>query len=549
MRNNKNKFNKNNKVSNKGANTKTPSNNSSTENTSDDTSSNSTANTGGNKSTKPQTTMIFNPSWYDKDPQLLKDTGTFSFNGFAGTNIAFTNKNKLNVPGVAILDYVHGIPTDGDTGDIINVAARNFYSDVRKYNSGGANYDPNDMMLYLLAINEFYVLYMNVARAIGLTFSWDVYSKYQPKFLVEALGFSYDDISSRPSQWRALLNGARARLAHYATPKSMMFFDRQAKICSMVVRDSANRKAQYLAYRPYIYRVFADTERGSELHAKEYPYTGSSPKLATLEDMRKIFNEVIDAISGSDTTGNISGDIRKAFDPGEFWELPIINGDYITVPNTDYGVLSQMENAQLVGGPLSLSDLNMTEDNGLNKSTIVYKPKVSKTVVGGVVNPYINARTDDTNPYYIADVTRMKAFARREASDGGLYVDICGTEFITSITVFNKYWQMQVGSGVAGAKFAKPEGITEDVYQLVNGDIKVPELTRDEGMLVSRLIYMWATFNWLPTLWLGISEEADKPAEYYPLFDIDNYTVINDTELQALHETIALSLFGVESTK
>lgn len=104
------------------------------------------------------------PEWYYKDERVLKDVASFSFLKGLGTNLDLgkvfvpsAGANPLgsvsSVPGVMSMKIglTAGISVDAQSP--LNLAAQNVYSFVRYDNSGAANYDPPDLMLYLIAMD------------------------------------------------------------------------------------------------------------------------------------------------------------------------------------------------------------------------------------------------------------------------------------------------------------------------------------------------------------------------------------------------------------
>lgn len=175
-------------------------------------------------------------SWYQKNPDLLRAAGNLSFANALGSGIDLTNANctaklandEQRIPGIAIVHTITGPGLSRDATSGVNIAMRNLYSFVRHANSGHSNYDPVDLMLYLLAMDEAYMVYYRAVRAYGAMFTFNTVNRYAPKALVEALGFDYEDINSNLATFRYAINAFAARINAYAVPTNMPLFKRHA---------------------------------------------------------------------------------------------------------------------------------------------------------------------------------------------------------------------------------------------------------------------------------------------------------------------------------
>lgn len=102
------------------------------------------------------------PKWYIVNGQLAKDVASFSFNNALGASFeigthgltTLVQPKKYSLPGIMTIPYVPSIGYSADGTSAANIAAKNFYSFVRHQNSGHANYDSPDLMMYLMAMDS-----------------------------------------------------------------------------------------------------------------------------------------------------------------------------------------------------------------------------------------------------------------------------------------------------------------------------------------------------------------------------------------------------------
>ena len=106
-------------------------------------------------------------SWYNANPELIRDAARIPFTYPLGHTLDLGNTtinsltNVVNLPGIISMDIVHGPGVSDSNVSAMNVASRNIYSYVRFANSGHSNYDHQDLMIYLLAMDEAYALLYN----------------------------------------------------------------------------------------------------------------------------------------------------------------------------------------------------------------------------------------------------------------------------------------------------------------------------------------------------------------------------------------------------
>lgn len=333
-------------------------------------------------------------SWYDKNPALLKAAASLPYGYPVGQSVDLENYqyNPTNrhipmhnrMPGILTIDLVPGPGvSDGNVGGeiaAVNVAARDIYSFVRYANSGHTNYDPADIMIYMLAIDEIYMEIADAQRIYGIINLINPQNRFVPKYLVQALGWDYDDIISSLAQFRFAINSAAARIAALNMPMGFPYFDRHRWLFSNIYVDGTSPKAQLLAFKKVMYRRYDELgDTGSALRAEK------RPNLMTLDKWSTNITKMINAVVGSEDCGIISGDILKAFGTDKCYSAQYMPDNYFVVPSYDEEVMSQISNATVFEG---YSNCDITQDPSINRGTIIYKPKA--VVKTGINVPEIN---------------------------------------------------------------------------------------------------------------------------------------------------------------
>lgn len=340
--------------------------------------------------------LINNVDWYVPNATLLKNVASIPFGRITGyplLDMDFSTFPTLTenyaVPGVMALQI---IPTFGPTSNAgistspLNLSAQSLFSYTRHANSGAANYESNDEMLYILAVSNVISYFSFLVRAYGIASNFSIMNKYTPEALITSMGINYQDLQSNYPVLRAAINLLAYRLQTLVIPKGIHYVDRQVFIYENVYTDADNAKAQYYIFVPvgfYQYTEGSGTDPASYLQFK--PLVKSNPSadtanLLTVAELIAYANDLVDPILGSqDFNEIIAGDILKAFGSENTYSVPSISEDYQVMPQYNKEILTQIENAVIYDGTVSTllrdeySDYMPTvkQSSVVNSSTLV----------------------------------------------------------------------------------------------------------------------------------------------------------------------------------
>lgn len=344
-------------------------------------------------------------SWYSKNPELLQQAGNLSWGYKLGLPVNYTNENFMfkvldnkpltRVPGFMFVGVIPGpgVTADSDTfqeSDAVNLAAKDQYAYIRYANSGHANYDPQDLMLYYLAWDEIQMEIYDAMRAYGIANITNLQNRYMPRALVQALGWDYEAIVSDRANFASKINSAIARIGAFPVPKGMHYFSRHEWLFSNLFTDETSLKSQIFGFKKVMYRVFEhnDGENGGALISHIRP--GATGK--TLLTPTAWFNgilEMINRIADSEDMGIIMGDILKAWGTENCMTIDYMSQDYICKPAYDETVKCQFENmyihASLLSDPYSetserkgIEVYNIRQNPNIDMGRIVYKPYIKQ---------------------------------------------------------------------------------------------------------------------------------------------------------------------------
>jgi hypothetical protein len=338
-------------------------------------------------------------SWYMSDNQLVTDVASVSFNTALGNPITLrgalgitysVNDASVYLPGIMSIYTTPTIGISTNANSPVNIAMRRLYTFVRHANSGHSNYDPADLMIYLLAMDSIYTYWAYMVRAYGVAQVFSRTNKYVGDALLTAMGVD-PNIRESLADFRAYINTFAAKAQQWCVPRVMTYFLRHNWMYSNVYKDEDNDKAQMFMYVPatlYKYNpTLSDGAGGLEafLIAAE---VGSSGYFAykTLPnnyvDLVAIGNALLNALAGQEDIGIISGDILKAYGAENLWKIDTIPTDYQVIPTFSEEVLEQFHNTAFAsrsimnkaGDYVGTAGLDVTQDTSVGGGCLQFNP-------------------------------------------------------------------------------------------------------------------------------------------------------------------------------
>lgn len=539
------------------------------------------------------------PSWYAANEWLLRDSASLPFSTRAGTPLTFPEMRRTTSPTEAILEYkvtfpgVIGMPCSSYPGaprtadDPVNTAARNVYSWVRHANSGHANYDAPNLMLYLLAMDSLYSVYSHCARMYGLLRTYAVRNAYLPRALFAACGWDYDDFMYNQVQFRYWMNTLAQKIGSMCVPANMTFFKRHMWMYQNVFADGASDKAGLYMYYPYDLLVYSPVGAEYDDLQPAFAESQGTPGLVahaigagnqnsdipdtnglTFATVSKIVDQAIESIMSSEDLGIMSGDILKAFGENGVWKLVPIHEDFTVVPVFSEEVLDQIHNSRAFGFPSKTTGTQQfsvyTDGYRVSavKELVVPNEKKSFLVVPdqyacggmGIISSgdqILNMHKDDVGPGDVMVATRFMLVtepitftsvvpgtgtATTTLSSGSWRAVGVGSDVVRGYNVITNRW---LASGVYS-----PSATMR--YNRVNLDDKTVSMAQLNDML--RLIMEFQVFERHPMLLVTqYQNSSDSPDTVIRalLMDIENYTSVSADTLKRMHETALLSEFSV----
>lgn len=516
-------------------------------------------------------------AWYNTIPEITRNAARFPFSRPLGTTISYgaadSKAESLIVDGgkdfvgtpktIPGIMAIHWTPTVGISTDPIsplNVTSREIYSFVRHANSGAANYDATDLMLYLLAMDSIYSMYTAAVRAYGLMMMYTKENRYMPSYLVNALGFDFDELKGDLAQFRWAINQIAYKISSFAVPNFMSYYLRHMWMNSGVYTDKPSAKAQmYVFVQDDVFQY--DDEINSTTFAGLKSVNISHGLPYTVDTWLEFMDSLINPMLASEDMGIMSGDILKAFGPQNLFTVGPIADDFVLVPSYSPEVLSQIQNLNVVGrvwneasgeynvsGRPSFYTASIVQSidgtnaegyltyNPLFLSAESYDPQVEddmKALSVVTLDKLITSDMDTPDEAAVMVSTRLvntpsTVITVSHDSESVVVMAfedtaICSTEVVTSVELVS----------INGSETFGSYGLLQDT---ATNKVGVADITG----LVSAI----TKFDWNPTF--PILTRNDTGSVFKGYFqDTNNYTLMSAADLNRLHEAAILSEFYV----
>lgn len=475
------------------------------------------------------------PAWYAANPILLRDAASYPFSYVTGaSNIhdpsVWQDANietapLMQVPGIASFHIYPCVGTAINATDPINVASQSVYSFVRHANSGHSNYDPADLMIYIMAMANMYSFLVWCQRLYGYALTYDQRNRYIPKDLIRANNVDADDLTNNLANFRFWINTLIAKMVSFAVPATMSVFSRMSFMYSDYYIEGTSIKEQLYQFVPDgFYKFGLDEDSLGNLTWEPLDWTTPMK----VDDIMVYGEDMFNAIWSQEDFGIMSGDILKAYGDNII-KLSQIPESYSMVPKFDAMVLTQMKNADLVRvtpNRIAQSKVDGTILQRLSPKAFTSTDPLYTIGTAGTDAPLLNAAmmctlkdynvltvdTDQPTPDVVIEATRLKV-----AYDAykGWYK--CGTEMVTKVTL-----TVEPGSDM-------------DIIPCISGwtgdSMNIVQISK-----INRLCEAAKNFHYLPKMWIMYINSKTNKVVTNSVFDIDNFTVLSSEDVIKLHE-------------
>lgn len=549
------------------------------------------------------------PNWYALNPQLLKDAASFPYAWPLGNKLNLGERatliNKGSIPGILVMNWVPTVGYSSDGTSPINVASINTYTKVRHDNSGHANYDHADYMMYLMAMDSIYAFHSWMRRVYGVALTYSNTNRYFPRAIVKAMGVDFDEIQKHLADFRQYINTYAVKASALAVPAKMSIMTKHYWMSEGLYYDSQQTKPQTYVFNPLGFYQF-------KLSAGEAPHgtlvfkpmfqevdnaskceTGANAKNKwTFQDIVNYGDDLLAPIISDEDFGIMSGDTLKSFGIGGCYTLPVTEETYTVTPSYSAEVLDQIQNATFIGMP-NPTTMTIDQDVSIGAGWITADPKFWHPWVEGVeqhelpgqnaflVNRFLTFEHDGITPEQTMEASRWTNISVEvtNADTRDYRVPTMGTEVMC---VGNIGWiGSTYNSDVMDIRFS------DKIYVSMNVDASIDQLIIDAtnpssvgteiknfaqevNMKISqiaKLTQMLSVFDRHPAVYLSSFIGGHSVLKAYPansnvaeqtvdtftdfqtingvLFDVNYYAILDSDDLSEMSHIALLSEFDV----
>lgn len=489
------------------------------------------------------------PNWYMHIYPAVLDVASLPFNIPLGThydnlvpgvtsNPAIVNSNYSTVqPGIMVLRLAPTAGVSDTPTSPINIAAQQIYALDRQANSGAKNYDKTDLMMLIQAMDSAYMLYEELVRMYKTFHTVDYMSRYMPDTLLYAEGFS-PSLAGSLADIRAAINYFAYKLASINVPDQFDFIHRHSWLFENVYVDSKGATPQMYLYKPdgyYQWTEGTDDEPTSLRYiGREALYGASSGTVSDISQITSAINNLLDPILGSEDAGIISGDLAKAFGANGMIKIqPIVEHEMLNLAYSPE-VLHQVMNAMPLG---VVSNNNITQDlsNTVVGPQLVCRPAIVPSNQTDLITRHKKLLNFHDYPHDQAGImvaTRLTFSLGEAFGTNQRYLASCGTEICVSVLVY--YDSIGIASNPTVVQ------LTMEMGNVGNLNLNLTTALRQ--------VAARSKFDYAPTAYLW-NTESDQATYYGEIQDVDDYTYIDDSIIQKLHEAAIMSEYAVKDWK
>lgn len=492
-------------------------------------------------------------SWYANFPHYSADVATLAFGTPVGQPIRVFDQDFVAAAGIMALHYTPTIGWSTGLTSPINRQAVRFQTYLRSVQRAAATYDAADTVMYLMAIDSLYSYWAYMRRAYGVAQLFTPTNKYLPRRLLQAMGID-PSICENLADFRAYINRFALNIGRFATPAGFDITDRHMWMNSGIYLDSNTTRAQIYIFVPAVFYKYDNTvTTGSKLQAQQFASFDAMPALRDLHSLITFGEGLLTAIDNDDDTMNISGDLYRAYTQSGLRQVEETGENYAIAPVYDQTVLSQIENATLVGNWVndqgtSLQMPSISQDPSINSGAVTFNGRVLTyltvsdddsafyaNVAAHYSTHFLNMHMDSPSPEAVMEATRLTASTYNSApavatGQSSQVVSPCGSEVVNYVTICQTSPE-----NFAAVKFLAYHSNT--VWLAQGGD-----LVKKNSLELLALVQQ---FDWAPMLYVAKGAGDGKGDVLQVAADVDNFTAVTEAQLTNIHEAALLSLLDI----
>lgn len=488
---------------------------------------------------------------WNKFKQFANDAASIPFARVVGNTyeLSFQDKNATTFttttadPGVMRIVFSPAVGVSQDFTSPLNRSSINFYGRLRSTQRAFNAYDHQDLTMMILAIDSCVMFHALARKIYGLLTDMTPINRYYPRTLVAACGVSFPDTMKQIQDFRAWINEFALQIEQYALPDNIELLKRHQWMCEGLYTDSQATRAQTYMFVPAGFWQYDNTvQTGSELKYVRYLDPGETALTQlTIEEFEAIGNSLINAISNDDDFARISGDLY-AYYGGSVMKLPYVEEHYSIMPKYDTRVLSQIENATIMGWWASAYTPVISQNPNVNSGAIIFKPMMQVFEGAIPLQSEMNMHLDSPSQDDVIEATRlMCCFGKSIDSEGGVAVTMCGSEIVHCLDIF------VTNPATMGVRMRR---LSQPAYGFAQNNDPGTDANWAKLMNAVNDIVWLQKFDWAPRVTFYHYNATLQPTGFIydgNTWDVDNSIIIPQNFLEAITTACLYSVFNVET--
>lgn len=501
------------------------------------------------------------PAWYTKNPLLTKISTFVQQFLPLGQKLNLDQRSVITtraelqaynvIPGIMALYWLPtpGVSKDGTSE--VSKAAASIFESMREKNFSTNIWDIPDLATYIFAWANAFLYYGYLTMVYAFARGYKFSNNYFPKGMAEALNVDRDDIIDNFANLEMAINIFSHIFEKSRVPKEISIVARWLHMSAEVYKDSpVEEKCQTYVFVPYCLGCY-DATTGGFIQLD----IGNKATKLKFNDLNGYMEQLTEALVYDDDFQIISADIQKYLG-SESWKVNPVEPDKQLIPVYSEEMLWQIHNADFIPFASATGLLPSQEVVGLN-TIFTWDPTFTAQAgeLGGIEGKkIIDSKSDTMSENEVIESTRLKVLVHLDedlpatvTDDIDYHIVKCGSEIITNARVF-----YTLDDGVTINSFAYKQYIAT-AFVLDSGtsiwsypvkflgNFTSSNKTRFSDASAS-LFYMHA-FDYKPIQWLcNYGYSTTGKYEFVSFMgELDNYCVVEDSQIMAIHNQALLS--------
>lgn len=481
----------------------------------------------------------------------------------AGYKDSVMSTQFRSIPGIYKVLVEPHVGFSNSANSPINLAARILYTNYTATTGRVPSYDPGDTIVVAIACGQCLALYEFLKRIYRIAFSYSAENRFLPSALGAACGVDIADISRNLSDFASWLETFRLNLGTLMIPKQIPFIWEFASMFQDVYLDSPDTaKAQMYVYVPTAFWKYDNTtlSTGAMLTPVTFNTSTSVADLHTFGSLRAFAENLIAPLLYDTDAIKIMSDILQVYGAGSnLTPDPIVLGAAQEF-KFDPAVLATLHNCTALTGSVSsfkYTDAVMGEKTLDSRcvyqnsdSTLIHTPQyiIPKVQAADILAArFFDMPIGTPTPVDNILASRLTCLA---SSD-----EITWTASSSNATVAPTAFGTAICRGIARVDYSF--GSTGTNVVIGAPGPTALELTALSSPIVLTLVAGYTKTSMFPLIGVYALEGSTSswsavtgPSNFnvlMPLGDFNNYTIIEQRQLEKMHSTHMLGQFNIQT--